>query len=67
MRGNEHYQGDLTEGDAMFPIPMRGNELIAIALLVLAMRAFPIPMRGNETAEPALKRVNAQVSDPHEG
>ena len=34
--------------DALFPIPMRGNEGQAEVLVQLVLGAFPIPMRGNE-------------------
>ena len=71
MRGNEIaglLGGQLV---AMFPIPMRGNELELAAVVVNEVdREFPIPMRGNESAPS--RRVShgiggLEVSDPHEG
>ena len=55
--------------DRQFPIPMRGNERVALKHGHVWVDKFPIPMRGNErfSVEKQLLSVAEQVSDPHEG
>ena len=73
MRGNETIEPPaFAEGGIVFPIPMRGNEPVAVSgLTAPPLRlGFPIPMRGNEHRFLAFYRIDAVeklVSDPHEG
>ena len=51
----------------LFPIPMRGNELLIGMALMLSGCGFPIPMRGNELKGEKSGMSANDVSNPHEG
>ena len=46
-----------------FPIPMRGNELVAGAILDRLRVEFPIPMRGNEGFQD-VRQMRADLAFP---
>ena len=53
---------------AVFPIPMRGNELGTACSGVPDWIEFPIPMRGNEKLHRDIRAfIETFVPDPHEG
>ena len=48
MRGNEKRRSQSARPYSAFSIPMRGNEILIVALVVAFIIMFSIPMRGNE-------------------